>query len=137
MVWYVSFSPPSIATFDTQFATVVLTPEPGRVTVECTFAQNSSAKGCLVTFSETSESADCELELHRTKSELQATGQITLPRGTYHPQAYDIERDGTNLLKQPAVTMEAFTIEDSTTLGKAYNIILRLSYWVCFTFYLL
>ncbi len=100
----------------------MLTSEPGTVTVECTFAQYSSAKGCLVTFSETSESTNCELELHRTKSELQATGQITLPRGTYQPQGYDIERDGTSVLKQTAVTMEAFTIEDSTTLGKAYNI---------------
>ncbi len=116
------FPAPSTATFDTQSATVVLTPEPGRVTVECTFAQNSSAKGCLVTFSEFSESSEspnCELELHRTKSELQARGQITLPRGTYHSHVYDIERDGTNLLEQPAVTMEAFTMEVSTTLGKS------------------
>ncbi len=90
---------------------------PGTADVKCTFTQSSSAKGCLVVFSEKN---GCNLEIYRDKDGLEASRQITLPKGTYHPRAYDIEQNGMMSLEQPAVHMDPLVIEESSYItGKA------------------
>ena len=110
------FSASFSGTFDTQNAAVMYTDsDTGTVTIQCTFVPASSTRGCLVTLS---DSPGCEMELYRTNNDLQVMKEMILPQGTYHPKAYDIEKDGTKSMDQPAVTLETFVLLTSITKGK-------------------
>ena len=91
-------------TFDVQDADIQEISNPtGAVSVSCTFATGSQAKGCLVHFQSAADNDNCTQRIAREHSEANVSATITLPNGIYtNIQVYDIESNNEPEMEHPA-----------------------------------